>query len=59
MENEKWGLDHDRVGREGREGKASTPSVLGWEEGIGSSTMRAMTGRSSSEDSPVRVLAVL
>ena len=45
--------------RGGRGGKASMPSAVGWDEGTGSSTMRAMTGCSSSEDSPVRVLAVL
>ena len=46
-------------GREGRGGKVSMPSAVGWEEGTGSSTMRAIAGRSSSEESPVRVLAVL
>ena len=46
-------------GRDGREGKVSMPSAMGWEEGTGSSTMRAMTGPSSSDESPERTLAVL
>jgi hypothetical protein len=34
------------------------PSVMGWEEGTGSSTIQAMTGPSSSEESPDQTVAV-
>ena len=44
---------------EGRGGKDSIPSAVGWEDGTGSSTIRAMTGVSSSEESPEWTLAVL
>ena len=44
---------------EGRGGKDAIPSSVGWEDGTRSSTMRAMTGVSSSEESPDRMLAVL
>ena len=43
----------------GRGGKDSIPLAVGWEDSTGSSTIRAMTGVSSSDESPERTLAVL
>ena len=58
------GVSSTRAGVEdldlgGRGGKDSIPSAVGWEDGTGSSTIRATTGVSSSDESLVRTLAVL
>ena len=56
------GVSSTRAGAEdvdGRGGKDLILSAVGWEDGTRSSTIRAMMGVSSSDESPERMLAVL